>query len=99
MHERKSHTKTKLDLIGPLPPYYEIAYSLWGEGVNFDSDGDSYDPESTSWTELTLILRSDENQRIDIDPIKEKSSLMLKTTSRELKEKVILFLQKQGSIK
>ena len=94
-----SHTKIKIDLIGPLPPYYEIAYSLWGKGANFDSDGNSYDPESTSWTELTLILRSDKNQRIDIDSIEEKSSLMLKTTSKELEEKVIQFLQKQGAIR
>ncbi len=94
-----SRTETKIDLIGPLPPYYEIAYSLWGKNSNFDSDGDSYDPESTSWTELTLILRSEKNQRIDIDPIDGTKSLMLKTTSIELKQKVINFLQKHGAIK
>ena len=94
-----SHTKIKIDLISALPPYYEIAYSLWGKDANFDSDGNSYDPESTSWTELTLILRSDKNQRIDIDPIEGEDSLMLKTTSKELEGKVIQFLQKHGTIR
>lgn len=51
-----SHIKTKLDLIGPLPPYYEMAYSLWDKGADFDSDGNSYDPESTSWTKDWLSL-------------------------------------------
>ena len=94
-----SHTKTKIDLVGPLPPYYKIAYSLWGQGADFDSDGNSYDPESTSWTELSLILRSDENQRIDIDSLEGKNSLMLRTTSTELKEKVMQFLRNHGAIR
>ena len=94
-----SHTKTKIELVGSLPPYYKIAYSLWGQDADFDSDGNSYEPESTSWTELTLILRSDENQRIDIDPVEEKDSLILKTTSSELEEKVIQFLQNHGAIR
>ena len=94
-----NHIKTTIELIGALPPYYEIAYSLWGKSANFDSDGDSYDPESTTWTELSLILRSDENERIDIDPIEGQNLLELKTTSIELKEKVIQFLQNHGAIK
>ena len=94
-----SHIKTTIELIGALPPYYEIAYSLWGKEADFDSDGNSYDPDSTTWTELSLILRSDENQRIDIDPIEGQNLLELKTTSTELKEKVIKFLQNHGAIK
>ncbi len=88
-----------MDLIGALPPYYEIAEYLWGKDPNIDSDGDSYVPESTNWTELTLILRSDETQRIDIDPIEGRNALMLKTTSEELKTKVISFLKDHGSTK
>lgn len=94
-----NETDSVLELIGNLPKFYEIAEYLWGKGVNIDSDGDSYDPKSTNWTELTLILRSDETQRIDIDPIEGGNALMLKTTSKELKEKVISFLKSHGSIK
>ena len=93
-----SHINT-MEVIGALPPYYEIAYSLWGKAADFDSDGNSYDPESRTWTELSLILRSDKNQRIDIDPTADQNRLELKTTSIELKEKVIEFLQNYGAIK
>ena len=58
---------------GPRPPYYEVAYHLWGKDCTFDSDGDSYDPESLEWTELTVALRDEKgrtnsNKRVDIDP-------------------------------
>ena len=79
--------------------FIKLQNTYGGEDPHIDSDGDSYDPDSTSWTELTLILRSDENQRIDIDPIEGKNALMLRTTSKELKLKVLSFLKNHGSIK
>ena len=84
MHLSMKETDNVLELIGSLPPFYEIAEYLWGKGVEIDSDGDSYDPKSTNWTELASILRSDKAQRIDIDPIEGRNDLMLKTTSKEL---------------
>jgi hypothetical protein len=91
--------ETEIELVGDLPAYYKIAHALWGESSDFDSDGNSFDPESKSWNELTLILRSDQNQRIDIDPIEGKNKLLLKTTSIHLKEVVINYLRGYGSIK
>ena len=88
----------EIELVSELPAYYKIAHALWGESVHFDSDGNSSDPESTSWNELTLILRSDENQRIDIDPVEDTNKLLLKTTSKSLKEGVINYLRSYGSI-
>lgn len=90
--------ETKIELIGDLPAFYKIAHALWGESANFDSDGNAFDPESTSWNELTLILRSDQNQRIDIDPIEGKKMLLLRTTSQGLKQGVINYLRGYGSI-
>jgi hypothetical protein len=55
---------------GPRPPYREVAHHLWGEGCDVDSDGNSEpDPATPDWTELTVILRPGETQRIDVDPI------------------------------
>ena len=92
--------KIQLDLIGELPPYFQIADRLWGEDVDIYSDGNSISPESTCWDELTLILRSDETQRIDIDPADgEENTLILRASTRELAMSVVSFLRQQGSIK
>ena len=53
---------------GPLPPYFNVAQHLWGADCDFDSEGDSDPADSPYWTELTLRLRPDLDQRIDIDP-------------------------------
>jgi len=54
---------------GLRPPYIQVAEHLWGIGCNFDSDGNSKTPGDRQWTELTVILRSDPEQRVDVDPI------------------------------
>jgi hypothetical protein len=55
---------------GPRPTCREVAHHLWGEGCDFDSDGNSdADPGTPDWTELTVALRPGETQRIDVDPI------------------------------
>ena len=53
---------------GPRPPYYLVAEHLWG-GADFDSDGNSTTPSDTNWTELTVQLRPDCIERVDIDPV------------------------------
>jgi hypothetical protein len=91
--------KLNLKLIGALPEYYAIAEYLWGKGVNIDSDGNSPYPESLCWTELTLILREDESQRVDIDPHDTlENTLIASSTSRSLLERVDTFLRQYGSI-
>lgn len=83
---------------GPRPPYYKVAEHLWGAGCNFDSDGDTSSPEATDWTELTIISRSDPNQRVDIDPHPEDGPLVLVIRSEhlELAKAVALFLQREA---
>jgi hypothetical protein len=91
--------KLKLRKIGPMPPYYDIAEYIWGKDVNIDSDGDSYSPDSTDWTELTLILRSDTSQRVDIDPSPSDSDLLvLEASYQHLTDKAVTFLKVRGSV-
>lgn len=78
---------------GPRPWYGLVADSLW-PGRDVDSDGDSDFPASTSWTELTLILRSDLSQRIDVDPVSLSSMVLrISATTSELASRVATILQ------
>lgn len=72
----------KLYLIdpGPRPPYQEVGQQLWGDG-DFDSDGDSSAPGATDWTELTISLRPECVERIDIDPVSTPGRLVLCVSS------------------
>ena len=66
----------------PRPPFAIIAYFLWGNDVDFDSDGNSETPSDTTWKELTLINREGKNERLDIDPISQ-SPLILRVASED----------------
>lgn len=61
---------------GPRPPYYEVAQALWDDR-DFDSDGDSSIPDARDWTELTVALRPDGVERVDIDPVSDAGGLVL----------------------
>ena len=65
---------------GPRPPFTSVAEHLWGSGVDFDSDGNSSYLGDTSWTELTIQLRPEYEQRVDIDPVSD-DPLVLKVSS------------------
>ncbi|HRH76894.1 MAG TPA: hypothetical protein PK129_06050 [Cellvibrionaceae bacterium] len=87
-----------IELIGEMPPYYEIADFLWGSDADIDSDGNSENPVSTTWNELTLILRSDLSQRVDIDPA-ENGYLKVCSENEDLLTRVIIYLSDYGAIK
>ncbi len=81
-----------------MPPYYKIADYLWGSDANIDSDGNSESPESTEWDELTLMLRDDTEQRIDIDPIEgDGKHLLLRASNEQLQSKVVSYLKECGA--
>ena len=89
--------ETKIEVIGKMPPFYQIAETLWGKGVDVDSDGNSNTPQSTDWNELTLILRSDTDQRIDIDPLDNNENyLLLRASNKELSTKTMAYLKECG---
>ena len=92
--------EVEIEIIGPMPAYYKIADHIWGVDADIDSDGNSETAESTDWNELTIILRSDREQRIDIETISSKeNSLLLCASSKELSESAMRFLREHGSIK
>ena len=92
--------EVEIEIIGPMPAYYKIADHIWGVDADIDSDGNSETADSTDWNELTIILRSDREQRIDIETIsKKKNSLLLCASSNELSESAMRFLREHGSIK
>jgi hypothetical protein len=68
---------------GKRPPCYLVANYLWGAGCDIDSDGNSATREDEAWTELTLILRADPSQRIDIDPIGSRPLVLKVVASNE----------------
>ena len=92
--------ETKIEVIGEMPPCFDISNFLWGVDASIDSDGNSDSADSTNWNELTLVLRSDINQRIDIEPVEGLPKfLMLRATSKDLIQSVVSFLQHYGTIK
>ncbi len=92
--------EVEIEIIGPMPAYYKIADHIWGVDADIDSDGNSETAESTDWNELTIILRSNREQRIDIETISTNPKLLLLCASSEdLSGSAIQFLRKHGSIK
>ena len=74
---------------GPRPPFFRIAEHLWGVGCDVDSDGNSRTPDDCEWTELSLVLRGDVGQRIDVDPVSfEPLVLLVRSPQESLSKRV-----------
>lgn len=65
---------------GAREPYYKYMVFLWGDGHDCDTDGNSNHIDDRTWTELTIINRKDESERVDVDPISD-SPLTLEVKS------------------
>jgi len=86
-------------VIGPMPPYYEVAYAVWGNGCDFDSDGNSYERDSDSWRELTIIERPELQKRLDIDPLENNRDLLwMRANDRIVLQKALDFLIRCGAV-
>ena len=91
--------KLRARVIGPMPAFYKVAHAIWGSDTDFDSDGDSYNPESTDWRELSLTRRPEYDLRVDIDPAPEDRNIVtLRSESEELVQQVLVYLESCGSI-
>jgi hypothetical protein len=53
---------------GPGGTFGQYNAFLWCHGQNCDTDGSSEDVSDRYWTELTIINREDESERVDVDP-------------------------------
>lgn len=80
---------------GPRPFWGDVAYHLWGKDCDFDSDCNDDHPPPDGWTELTITLRPEYDQRVDIDTLDEAHPLVLVIQSEDehLSQKAALFLQ------
>lgn len=85
-------------IIGDMPPYYEVAHALWGKECDFDSDGDSEPYDSICWRELTVILRPELRERVDIDPLEsDRDTIHIRANSVELLNATCRFLYESGA--
>jgi hypothetical protein len=83
---------------GPRPFSGDVAEYLWGPGCNYDSDGNDDQAPPDGWTELTVSLRPDREQRVDIDPLDDREPLILviRSDNEELARKAAIFLQSEA---
>jgi len=82
---------------GPRPFFGDLARHLWGRDCDFDSDGNDDRPPPGGWTELTVALRPDGTQRVDVDPLDGEQPLVLVVRSEQaaLAQAAASFLQAQ----
>jgi len=64
------------------PPFEWLQKFVWEKQIDTDTDGNAIQPNSTAWTELTVITRDDKRERFDIDPVREEP-LILKIRSEK----------------
>ena len=83
---------------GPRPFSGDVAEHLWGPGCNYDSDGNDDQVPPDGWTELTVSLRPDCEQRVDIDPLDDREPLILviRSDDEELARKAAIFLRSEA---
>jgi len=67
---------------GPRPDFRLVLTFVWGDGVDFDTDGNSSNPASHDWTELYAQNRSKLSEEFDISPVGQ-DSLLLEVESRQ----------------
>lgn len=82
-----------------MPPFHQVAEAIWGPGIDFDSDGDASSPSDTNWRELTVTLRPDYEQRLNIDPSGgDRDTVVFRATSQEVLERALRFLESVGAL-
>lgn len=53
---------------GPRRAFGDYISFLWRDGEDCDTDGDAKSATDRDWTELTIINRANESERVDVDP-------------------------------
>ena len=67
-------------ITGPRPDFRTVISFLWSDFHEVDSDGDSYNPASRTWTDLYLENRENEHETVDVTK-EEEEPLVLRVTS------------------
>ena len=91
--------ETYARVVGDMPPYFEVPYAIWGNGCDFDSDGDPDHRDSVNWRELDAYLRPELKEIISIHyPTDDKDLLLIQASSETIFNKATQYLIDTGSI-
>lgn len=68
----------------PLPDYRLFSAFIWGDSHSVDSDGDSYNPASNTWSYLYVGSRELHGQNFEIHQVEETSLVFEVSSENEL---------------
>ena len=73
-------------------PFGDYVSFLWGD-QDCDTDGDAKSPEDRDWTELTVINRRSDLERVDVDPLPDNPlTLLIKSDDEHLAARLAYIL-------
>ena len=89
------------NVVGDMPAFSEVVEAVWGRGIDFDSDGDSGNPNDTTWRELTATLRPKYDQRLEVFPLSEEArdTIRIESTHEQVVSRAADFLVHVGAIR
>jgi hypothetical protein len=89
-------TKLFVKPSGLRPDSRLVISFLWKDLHNVDSDGDSYNPASRTWTELYLANRECSSEVVDVAPVQaDPLVLKIQSESQVLAHRVAYFLTRE----
>jgi hypothetical protein len=83
---------------GNRPDFRIFSVFLWGGGHSVDSDGDSYNPASRSWTWLHMSSRVISGEYFEINQISEQPLIFeVRSPNESIANRVALFLAREST--
>ncbi len=77
----------------PRPPFYLVTTFGWGDGHDFDSDGNSRTPHDREWTELYCTNRSEPYERFNVEVLSTPTQhIEISSVSDEAASRIAWFL-------
>jgi hypothetical protein len=82
----------------PVKPDFRLVITfLWRDLHNVDTDGDSYNAASRTWTELYVMNREDSREVVEVDEV-EARRVRVRSTTPWLAAAVAFFLAEEGGV-
>jgi len=90
--------KINVEVKSDLPDFRLFKVFIWGENHNIDSDGDSFNPASRSWTDLYMSSREIVDESFSVSRLEDTPSIYEVSSSNILiANRVGYFLAKETS--
>jgi hypothetical protein len=80
------------------PEFWIVISFLWGDLHNVDTDGDSDNPASRSWTWLYVQNREAPSEIVEIDEVEGSRCVRVCSTTSWLAAAVAFFLAREGCV-